>query len=171
MDTTWALVTEHGLASVTMTRIAEEAGIGRATLYKYFPDIEAILAAWHQRHVAEHLDHLGALRDQAGGPNERLEAVLAAFARIAHHRGQQDAALVALLHRGEQAERAQRQLIELIRALLSDAAEAGSIRADVAPDELAAYCLHALAAAGALLSEDSVDRLVSVTMAGLRRAG
>jgi hypothetical protein len=27
-------------------------GIGQATLYKYFPDIEAILHAWRQRHVA-----------------------------------------------------------------------------------------------------------------------
>ena len=35
LDTTWALVTEHGLLSVTMSQIAEEAGVGRATLYKY----------------------------------------------------------------------------------------------------------------------------------------
>ncbi|MDQ3153275.1 MAG: TetR/AcrR family transcriptional regulator, partial [Actinomycetota bacterium] len=37
LDTTWALVTEHGLLSVTMSQIAEKTGIGRATLYKYFP--------------------------------------------------------------------------------------------------------------------------------------
>ena len=66
LDTTAALVAEHGLASVTMSRIAAEAGIGRATLYKYFPDVEAILAAWHARHVAQHLEHLAAVRDQAG---------------------------------------------------------------------------------------------------------
>lgn len=34
---------------MTMSRIAEEIGIGRATLYKYFPDVEAILLAWHER--------------------------------------------------------------------------------------------------------------------------
>lgn len=28
LETTWALVTEHGLMSVTMTRIAEKVGIG-----------------------------------------------------------------------------------------------------------------------------------------------
>jgi AcrR family transcriptional regulator len=58
LDTTVALVAEHGLASVTMSQIAEQTGIGRATLYKYFPDVEAILLAWHQRQVAEHLEQL-----------------------------------------------------------------------------------------------------------------
>src|SRR5213080_2717479 len=58
LDTTAALVTEHWLASVTMSQIAEQAGIGRATLYKYFPDVDAILAAWHERHVAGHLHRL-----------------------------------------------------------------------------------------------------------------
>jgi AcrR family transcriptional regulator len=47
LKTTAALVTEQGLRGVTMSRIAEDSGIGRATLYKYFPDVESILAAWH----------------------------------------------------------------------------------------------------------------------------
>ncbi|MGI9022907.1 MAG: TetR/AcrR family transcriptional regulator, partial [Acidimicrobiales bacterium] len=47
LDTTAAMVTERGLLSVTMSQIAEETGIGRATLYKYFPGVEAILLAWH----------------------------------------------------------------------------------------------------------------------------
>jgi len=64
LDSIWALVTEHGLMSVTMSQIAEETGIGRARLYKYFPDVEAILAVWHERHVAGHLEHLAELRDQ-----------------------------------------------------------------------------------------------------------
>jgi len=51
LDTTVALVAEHGLLSVTMSQIAEETGIGRATLYKYFPDVEAILLAWHERQI------------------------------------------------------------------------------------------------------------------------
>ena len=49
LDTAAALVTAHGLASVTMSRIARETGIGRATLYHYFPDVDAVLTAWHQR--------------------------------------------------------------------------------------------------------------------------
>jgi hypothetical protein len=29
------------------------AGIGRATLYKYSPDIESVLLAWHEGHADE----------------------------------------------------------------------------------------------------------------------
>ena len=56
LDTAAALVAERGLLSVTMSQIAEETGIGRATLYKYFPDVEAILIAWHERQIARHLE-------------------------------------------------------------------------------------------------------------------
>ncbi|WP_291415838.1 TetR/AcrR family transcriptional regulator [Actinophytocola sp.] len=43
MDATAALVADQGLASVTMSRIAEHTRIGRATLYKYFPDVASIV--------------------------------------------------------------------------------------------------------------------------------
>src|SRR3954467_8651396 len=82
LDATAALVAGHGLASVTMSQIAEETGIGRATLYKYFPDVEAILAAWHDRQVTGHLQQLAETREQAGDPSQRLAAVLEAYAFI-----------------------------------------------------------------------------------------
>lgn len=168
-DTAWALVNERGLTSVTMSEIAEKTGIGRATLYKYFPDVEAILVAGHQRRVTGHLEHLAELRDQAGGAEERLEAVLGAYARICHYRERHGTeGLSALLHRGEHVDLAQQQLRDLIRDLLTEAAEDGHVREDVAPDELASYCLHALAAAASLPSEAAVRRLVAVTLAGLR---
>jgi AcrR family transcriptional regulator len=168
LETTWALVSEHGPRAVTMSRIAEETGIGRATLYKYFPDVEAILVAWHERHVAGHLDHLAELRDRTGDASERLEAVLEAYALISHHRKQHGTELTALLHRDEQVAAAERRLHELIRDLLTEGAASGAVRDDVAPDELATYCLHALAAASGLPSKAAVRRLVTVTLAGLR---
>jgi AcrR family transcriptional regulator len=165
LDTTTALVTEHGLRSVTMSQIAEATGIGRATLYKYFSGVEAILAAWHERQVTRHLEYLAEVGNQAGDAGERLEAVLEAYAFIAyeHH----DTELAALVHRGEHVARAQQQLRDLIRNLLTQAAESGDVRDDVAPDELASYCLHALAAASSLPSKDAVRRLVTVIVAGL----
>jgi len=169
LDTTWALVSERGLLSVTMSRVAEETGIGRATLYKYFPDVEAILSAWHEIHITAHLALLDELRDHDGDAGERLEAVLAAYARICHYRGRHGPQeLGALLHRGEQVARAQQQLQHLFRDLLTEVAATGDIRDDVVPDELASYCVHALSAAGSLPSEDAVRRLVMLTLAALR---
>ena len=55
-----------------------------------------------------------------------------------------------------------------MRDLLADAAQTGDLRDDIAPDELATYCLHALAAANSLRSKAAVRRLVAVTLAGLR---
>ena len=168
VDTTAALVAKHGLRSVTMSQIAAETGIGRATLYKYFPDVEAILVAWHERQVSGHLEQLFELRDQAGDAGERLEAVLEAYALIHHeHHGTE---LAALLHRGAHVARAQQHLSDVIRDLLAEAAESGDVRDDVAPAELASYCLHALTAAGSLPSKAAVRRLVTVTLAGLRPA-
>lgn len=167
LDTTAGLVAQHGLAAVTMSQIAEGVGIGRATLYKYFPDIESILVAWHERHVAQHLTQLSTIRDRPGSPIERLEAVLHAFAHIAHQR--HDTELAAMLHRGEHVVHAQERLLDLIRELVAEGAEAKELRDDVAPRELASYCLHALTAASTLSSKAAVDRLVKVTLAGLQQ--
>ncbi len=166
LDATAALVTEHGLAAVTMSKIAEETGIGRATLYKYFADVEAILLAWHERQVASHLNQLAEVRDQAGAAGERLQAVLEAYALIRHEHHGSD--LAALLHRGEHIARAHQQLSDFIRDLLTEGAEAGELRDDIAPAELANYCLHALTAASSLPSKAAVRRLVAITLAGLR---
>ena len=166
LDTTATLVAEHGLASVTMSQIAAATGIGRATLYKYFPDVEAILVAWHERLVADHLEQLASVRDRAAGAAERLEAVLETYALILHehHRGE----LAALLHQGAHVARAQQHLSHFIGELLTEGAASRDVRDDVAPEELASYCLHGITAASSLPSKVAVRRLVTVVLAGLQ---
>ena len=169
LETAAALVFEHGLRAVTMARIAEQAGIGRATLYKYFPDVDAILHAWHHRQITAHLAQLTEVKDNTDGAGRRLEAVLQAYARIAHQtRSHHNTEIGRFLHRDEHLADAQQQLHDLITSLVNDAGEGGELRGDVPPAELAAYCLHALNAAGGLPSQAAVDRLVAVTLGGLR---
>ena len=167
LDTTEALVREHGLASVTMSQIAAATGIGRATLYKYFPDVEAILVAWHDRLITRHLRLLAQVRDAASTPADQLEAVLETFALIQHQHHDTELP-VALLHRGEHVAQARRQLKDLVSDLLAASVEVGAVRSDIAPGELASYCLSALAAAGSLPTEAAVRRLLAVTTSGLR---
>lgn len=172
LDTTGALVVEHGLLSVTMSQIAEQTGIGRATLYKYFPDVEAILMAWHEHQVAGHLAQLVDIRDTTEDARDRLEAVLEAYALLSHKsQRQHETEIGALLHRDHKVVHAQRRVWGLFRDLLRRSADDGDVRDDIAPEELASFCLHALSAAASLPSKAAVRRLVAVTVAGLRPIG
>jgi AcrR family transcriptional regulator len=169
LDTAWALAAERGPLAVTMSQIAERAGIGRATLYKYFADVESILVAGHDRHVTAHLEQLRALRARGGDAARQLASVLTGYALISYHRNRRGTAEVAaLVHRGEHVTRAHQALADLFQELLAAAVEAGQVRDDVAPAELAAFCLHSLGAAESLPSEAAVRRLVGLTLAGLR---
>ena len=170
IDATAALVAEHGLTGVTMSQIAKDAGIGRATLYKYFPDVESILRAWHERQIDRHLGELLQIRDQTAGAGERLEAVLTAYAKAISHARPHDSETAAMLHRGEHVAAAHQHLREFLRDLIADAAAAGAARRDIPADELALYSLHALAAATSLHDPAAIGRLTRATLTGLRSA-
>ncbi|WP_252842412.1 TetR/AcrR family transcriptional regulator [Actinoallomurus purpureus] len=171
LDATARLVAEHGLASLTMSQIAERAGIGRATLYKYFPDANAVLAAWHERQITTHLSQLAAVADTADPAVVRLKSVLQAYAQIQHRSaGHHSSELATLLHRGEHVDHAQERLRGFVEDLIDEAAQAGDLRDDVDAGELAVFCLHSLTAAGAVPGQDAVHRLIAVTLSGLRPA-
>lgn len=169
LETTAALVEEHGLLGVTMSRIAEGTGIGRATLYKYFPDVEAILRAWHDAKVERHLAHLAQVRDRVEDPGARLAAVLDAYASISHEsQHHDDGELSRMLHGDRSVTAATRLLHRMLEVLIQEAAAAGEVRNDIGAGELTSYCLHAISAARTLSSKAAVRRLVDVTLAGMR---
>ena len=164
LDTAAALVAQAGLRAVTMSQIAEQTGIARATLYKYFPSVEAILLAWHERQIASHIAQLEGLANGSGDVGDRLEAVLETYAMVTHANGGK----LAALHLAEHVDHARAHLSALIADLVAEAAAAGRVRDDVPPAELAHYCLHALAAAGSMHSKAAAGRLVGVTLTGLQ---
>ncbi|MCZ9880193.1 TetR/AcrR family transcriptional regulator [Arthrobacter sp. B2a2-09] len=162
LDTAATLVAKHGMLSVTMSQIAQEAGIGRATLYKYFPNVESILRAQHDRQLAGHLEHLAAVTHSGGDAGHQLEAVLHIHAAMTYeHHG---SPMAAIMHH----EGARQTQLEFVSGVIRRAAETGAIRDDVAPGELASFCLHALAAAAESPSKAAVGRLVQLTLDSLR---
>lgn len=169
-NTAAMLVIEHGLRGVTMSQIAKRAGIGRATLYKYFPDVDVILREWHASQVDSHLKHLAEIRDAAGDPEDRLVAVLTAYAHIVQRTRSHDSELVKFLHPDQQIADAQRQLHDMIKQLIIEGVRQGQLRNDVHPGELANYCLHALTGAATLKGDVAIARLVNVILDGLRAA-
>ena len=167
-EAAWDLAEEHGPLALTMSQVAKAAGIGRATLYKYFTDVESILIAHHAQHVEGHLLALEELRGGPGPVGPRLVAVVRAYASICFHRGRHASADVsALVHRGPGVADAEHRLRDLFAELIAEAAAEALVRTDVSSEELAEYCLHALPAAGQAADLDQVERLVSVVLDGL----
>ena len=166
VETAADLVAQGGLRSVTMSQIAEQVGIGRATLYKYFPDVESMLVAWHEGKVSEHLDLLARVSLETEDPHERLVTVLETYAQITQE--QRGHELEGILHRAQHVADAQEHLRAFIRHLMAEGIRAGDIRGDIDPDELTTYCLHAVAAANDLPSKAAARRLVTVILAGLQ---
>lgn len=148
--------------------MAKAAGIGRATLYKYFADVESILVAHHAQRIEAHLQALEELRGGSGPVGSRLVAVLRAYASICFHRGRHwftDAS--ALVHRGPDVADAEYRLRGVFVDLMKEAAAEGLVRTDVNSEELAEYCLHALPAASQAADRDQVTRLVRLVLDGL----
>lgn len=166
LDAAGRIVEAHGPTAVTMSGLAEAAGVGRATLYKYFPDIESVLLAWHERHVNAHLTRLEQVREREP-LGRRLEAVLDAYARIMHERG--SGALVGFMHQHAHVEHAQQHLAGFVRDLIAEEAELGTVRRDTSPSELAEYVLHALEAASIAKSAAAARRISVIALDGLRR--
>ena len=169
LDAVGKLVSEHGLRGVTMSAIAARSGISRATLYRYFADVDAVIAAWHERQVSAHVERLAHLKAERGTALDRLESVLAAYARLQYEQPNDEIAVS--LHTSSHVDHARHRLASIVSELIAKAANSGAVRHDVDADELTQYCLHALAAAAGAPSSAAVQRLVSVTMSGLRSAG
>lgn len=169
LDATAQLIDEHGLRGVTMSRVAQRTGIGRATLYKYFVDVDALLLAWHERHLHQHLEQLAALRATHTNPDARLKAVLERYAMLRQkEQPHTDSDASIQLHRDEHVALAHGHLHAMITELIADAATAGHVRTTPPPDELATYCLHALVAATELTSQAAVKRLVELTLTAIQ---
>jgi AcrR family transcriptional regulator len=140
---------------------------GRATLYKYFPDVEAIVLAWQERRVGQRLTQLTAIPEQHTDPDERLRAVLTGYAFLSRRCGGHPGDLSSFPHRDTHLEPARRHLLALVTDLLAEAAAVGAVRTDTAPAQLASYALHAPAAAVDLPDQAATHRLVDLVTTDL----
>jgi AcrR family transcriptional regulator len=168
MERTASIAASEGVHAITMARIAEAAGIGRATLYRHFKDVGEILAAWHQRQVSAHLADLESIRDRHDSPLRALEAVLIAYAfHSAHdHHG----SLGQVLHAQPHVHDAHRHLQSFIASMVETASKAGQLDTEAAPTEAARYVLAAMHALPPSPSRPAVNRLVAMVLKGIGAA-
>ncbi|AGK99815.1 TetR/AcrR family transcriptional regulator [Desulfoscipio gibsoniae] len=76
ISTALELFGKQGIESTSMEQIAEESDIAKATLYKYFPNKEAIAAAYMQEAVREKMAEMDRLITENADTRSRLLALL-----------------------------------------------------------------------------------------------
>jgi AcrR family transcriptional regulator len=137
IDATVALVGERGLGATSMSQIAQRTGIGRATLYSYFPDVEHILLAWHDQEVDRYHQ---ALADELAAQPDAPSALLVFITRLiqgfagGHDQGL-DATRVELSALSPDVKRqmgnATARLASLLQQTLEQGVSAGQLRHDL----------------------------------------
>jgi AcrR family transcriptional regulator len=85
MDAAAQLIVRDGFDAVSMTAVAEEAGITRQTVYRYFPNARELVRATLLRGGRDLLEGQILVFQGEGDPSERLvESVMAALRKIQH---------------------------------------------------------------------------------------
>ena len=67
VEATWRVLAEEGYAAASTNRIAERAGTSVGSLYQYFPNKDAIVAAVQRRHHADFSAVMAAAFAEAAG--------------------------------------------------------------------------------------------------------
>ena len=127
--------------TVSLEGIAREAGVGIGTLYRHFPTREALVEAVYAAELDDLTGSVPALLQELP-PDAALRAWMGRYAAfIATKRGMADT-LRAGFASGRIATSSSRERITTaIATILAGGAEAGSLRADVDPRDVAAMVL------------------------------
>ncbi|RKT87278.1 DNA-binding transcriptional regulator, AcrR family [Saccharopolyspora antimicrobica] len=138
VDTAAQVLAERRDAS--MAEIATAAGVGRATLYRYFPNREALLRVL----AGAGIDELGRRIVEAGLDALPVREGIARLSRAIVTTGRKYIALVELPPGLVDARAVETQIVEPIRALLARGVADGTLRDDFDPETLRATFLGIL---------------------------
>lgn len=114
-----------------LSAIGKLAGIGQGTLYRHFPDREALLWAVYEREVDDLVGHAGELLATAT-PREALRAWMSHLARFAQTKAGLGAAMSQAIDGNAKAARpGYARVVRAIEALLVANKATGDVRSDV----------------------------------------
>lgn len=166
LDAATHLLAERG-SSASMSDVARTAGVGRATLYRYFESREALLAALSHRAVADAAAQIGA----AGLEQVPFDEAIARIARALVSVGDRYAILVREQVPGDDGA-VERHVREPIRATFARGRQQGALRRDVPTEsliELFRGCLEAAIRMAEVRGvEDSAAAVTALFLDGAR---
>jgi TetR/AcrR family transcriptional repressor of mexCD-oprJ operon len=170
IDSAAVIMAEQGDAA-SMTKIADAAGVSRATLYRYFPSREALLHAMATTSIEELAARI-ADADLQGIP---VEQAIARLVRGFIAVGSKYTALVSGGHQQtDDHPQADTLLMEPVRALFRRGIADGSLRAGIAPELLTSLFSGLIKAAlelttsGRLGAEEASAAVIAVFLDGTR---
>ena len=153
---------------VTLDAIAKAAGVGIGTLYRHFPTRDALVEAAYRQELAHLCDAVpGLLRSLP--PDEATRAWMDRFIDYMTTKRYMAGALQAVIASGgDPYAESRARLIAAITTLLTAGISAGTIRADVEPNDVLLALSGVSLAAGAPDQREQAGRLLDLLVDGLR---
>lgn len=154
---------------LSLAAVATRAGVGIGTLYRHFPNRDALLAALYRNEV-DRLNREAARLAKELPPFEALKAWLGRYAALMTIKyGMADAMKSALNSDARVFSHSRVKLIEALSALLKSAASEGTVRGDADPDDvLLAVSASVSASRGRDDAARKTERLLALIIDGLR---
>ena len=147
IEATFVLVAERGLGSVTMTDVADRAGVARQTLYNHFSDVEQIIVTGIEQYARSGFTHLVDLLEATGSAEAKME-LLARYtvAQGSHGHGFEDLRSALSPEARAHLDRHQSDFRTLVASIIVSGMAEGSFDDGLDPDR------HAVLIQGLLLS-------------------
>jgi AcrR family transcriptional regulator len=158
---------EEGL-DAHLERVAKEAGVGSATLYRNFSTREALIEAVYRNEVAQLCDAVPDLL-ATKPPYEALRAWTRLFLDYVTAKLGLADALRAIAASGSNPYGHSRDMIQAaITALMDACAAAGTIRTDISPSDMGAALAGIALTSAKPEQREQAERLLDLTLDGLR---
>jgi AcrR family transcriptional regulator len=152
----------------TLDKIARDAGVGIGTLYRHFPTREALVEAVYRTELAvvcAVVDDLLAAHE----PAEALRVWMDRYAEFVTTKRGMAGTFRAMVADGTVAAGRTRESIDAtVGALLAAGARAGTLRADVDPDDVVTLLVGVFVATAGSDDRARLGRLLDLVAAGLR---
>jgi AcrR family transcriptional regulator len=154
---------------VTLSAVAEQAGVGIGTLYRHFPTRDALVEAVYRNEVESLADAAPKLLQQHA-PDAALEEWLTRYSALIHAKKGLKEAMASIFDPGsDTATYSRDRTLAAVTLLLKAATKSGVIRKDAEPqDVLLAVAASTWTFAGDKDWKDRASRVLRLVMDGLR---
>jgi AcrR family transcriptional regulator len=154
--------------TVALEAIARRAGVGVGTLYRHFPTREALVEAVYAAELDDVTTSAPALLAEFP-PDTALRAWMDRYAAfVATKRGMVDTLRAGWASGSIATPTTRERITAAIATILADGARAGSLRADVEPEDVTTMLLGVFLSTAASNTPDDTGRLLDLVVDALR---